>query len=184
MNTMNFIVWMLPIIFMIHDFEEIIMSEAWGKRRKRTIDKTWPKMQPFGLKYIHVCQTPTFAIGVEINFVLFSLISLFSVMFQNYLLWFVAFLAVTLHMILLHMIMCIRFKGYVPGVITSVIFVLPSIWFLFKAETILHYSVGSIFFASLIAIILTVIVIKILHKFMGYLSKLIYKYSKAKDKCL
>lgn len=182
MNTMNSIVWMLPIIFMIHDFEEIIMSEAWGKRCKRTIDKIWPKMQPFGLKYIHVCQTPTFAIGVEINFVLFSLISFFSVMFQNYLLWFVAFSAITLHMILLHMIMCIHFKGYVPGVITSVIFVLPSIWFLFKAETILHYSIGSILFACLIAVILTVIMVTTLHKFMGCLSKLIYKYSEAKEK--
>ncbi|WP_139111560.1 HXXEE domain-containing protein [Clostridium pasteurianum] len=91
-----------------------------------------------------------------------------------------SYLAVTLHMILLHMLMCIRFKGYVPGVISSVIFVLPSIWFLFKAEKILHYSVGSILFACLIAVILTVIIITTLHNLMGYLSKLIYKYSEVK----
>jgi hypothetical protein len=40
MNTMNFIVWMLPIIFMIHDFEEILMAEVWGKRYKEKINQT------------------------------------------------------------------------------------------------------------------------------------------------
>jgi len=30
MNTMNFIVWLFPVIFMLHDFEEIIMVEVWG----------------------------------------------------------------------------------------------------------------------------------------------------------
>jgi hypothetical protein len=43
MNTMSFIVWMFPIIFMLHDFEEIIMVEAWGNRYRKAINTAWPQ---------------------------------------------------------------------------------------------------------------------------------------------
>jgi hypothetical protein len=116
MNKMSFIVWMLPVIFMIHDFEEIIMVEEWGKRYRKEINIAWPKRQPFGLNYIQNCQTPIFSIGVEVEFLLFSLISLFSVFFQSYFLWYGAFLGVMLHMFFIHVLICLRFKNYVPGV--------------------------------------------------------------------
>ena len=32
MENMQFIAWMLPILFILHDFEEMVMVEAWGKR--------------------------------------------------------------------------------------------------------------------------------------------------------
>ena len=70
MNTMSFIVWMLPIMFVIHDFEEIIMAEVWGKRHRKEINAVWPKKQPFGLNYVENCHTPVFAIGVLILFAL------------------------------------------------------------------------------------------------------------------
>lgn len=181
MNSMNFIVWMLPVIFMIHDFEEIIMAEVWGKRYRKEINTVWPKMQPFGLKYIHVCQTPTFSIGVGFEFLLFSLISLFSVLFRNYFLWYSAFLGVTLHLVLAHMFMCIKFKHYVPGIITSIIFLLPSIWFLFTAKNILHYSISIILLACLLGFVLMITMIPILHKLMGSLSKSLSKYSETQE---
>jgi hypothetical protein len=49
---MNFIVRMLPVIFILHDFEEIIMAEGWGKRYKERINRLWPNKQPFGLNYM------------------------------------------------------------------------------------------------------------------------------------
>ncbi|AOT71914.1 HXXEE domain-containing protein [Geosporobacter ferrireducens] len=182
MNTMSFIVWMLPVIFMIHDFEEIIMAEVWGKRYRQEINTVWPKKQPFGLNYIHNCQTPTFSIGVGVEFLLFSLISLFSVIFQSYFLWYGAFLGLILHMVFIHMVMCVWFKNYVPGVITSVIFLLPSIWFLYAAEKILYYGAGTILLACLLGSVLIITIIPMLHKFMGSWSKWLYKYSEAQIK--
>ncbi|MCB2307382.1 HXXEE domain-containing protein [Clostridium estertheticum] len=182
MDTMNFIVWMLPIIFMLHDFEEIIMAEVWGKRYGKAINIAWPKIQPFGLNYVYNCQTPTFSIGVEILFLFFSLISLFSIIFQNYFLWYGAFLGVTLHLVFIHMLICIRFKHYVPGVVTSIIFILPSIWFLYAANNILHYGTSTILLASLLGIILTLILMPALHKIMGSWSKCLYKYSQIYEK--
>lgn len=35
MNTINTIVWLFPVIFMLHDFEEIIFVEAWKRKYKK-----------------------------------------------------------------------------------------------------------------------------------------------------
>ncbi len=37
MYNIKTIIWLLPILFMIHDFEEIIMAEAWSKRFKKEL---------------------------------------------------------------------------------------------------------------------------------------------------
>jgi len=177
MNTMSFIVWMLPIIFMIHDFEEILMAEVWGKRYRQQINQTWPKRKPFGLNEIHYWFTPTLSIGVELEFLLFSLISWFSVLFQNYMLWFAAFAGLLLHMLFIHVFICFRFKNYVPGVITSVIFLLPGLWFFYSAEKILRYDAGLILFACLLGAGLIFFMILSLHTLMGKLSKWLYQYS-------
>jgi Protein of unknown function with HXXEE motif len=175
-NAMNFFVWMLPIIFMLHDFEEIIMAEVWSKRYSKAINSIWPKRQPFGLKYIQYCQTPAFSIGVAAEFVLFSLISLFSVIFQNYFVWYGAFLALIFHFVFIHMLLCLRFKNYVPGIITSAIFVLPSVWLMNEATIMLHYELREILLAGLLGIALILIVFPVLHKSMGPWSKWLYTY--------
>ncbi|MGB8450809.1 MAG: HXXEE domain-containing protein [Anaerocolumna sp.] len=182
MNTMNFIVWMLPVIFMIHDFEEIIMAEVWGKRFRKEINTAWPKRQPFGLNYIQNCHTPAFSIGVEVEFLLFSLISLLSVIFQSYFFWFSAFSGIILHMVFIHILMCVRFKHYMPGVITSVIFLLPSVLFMYKAKKILQYELGTILTACMLGIVLIIIMIPVLHKLMGTWSEWLYRYSNERTK--
>ncbi|SHL12956.1 Protein of unknown function with HXXEE motif-containing protein [Anaerocolumna jejuensis DSM 15929] len=180
MKTMNFIVWMLPVIFMLHDFEEIIMAEVWGLRYKTKINKVWPGKQPFGLNYIRHCHTPTFSIGVEIEFVLFVLISFLSVALDGYFIWYGAFLGLVIHMIVIHMPICFRFKNYVPGVITSVIFLIPSIYFLYRANISLHYGTGTILLACLFGIVMIGILIPLLHKLMAYWSEWLYRYSEEK----
>lgn len=182
MKNINVLVWLLPIIFMIHDFEEIIMAEVWGKRYRNEIDVAFPKRKPFGLNYIKYCQTPTFTVGVEFEFILFTLICLFSVIFQSYVLWFGTLIGFILHMIILHIPLCIRIKNYVPGIITSAIFLLPSIWILYTAEKIMNYGVGTIMLACMMGITLIITVVPALHKLMGSWSEWLYKYSGVQKK--
>lgn len=182
MYTMNFIVWMFPVIFMIHDFEEIIMAEVWGCRYRKEISEVWPNRQPFGLNNMHFYKTPAFSIAVEVEFLLFSLISLFSVIFQSYFLWYSGFLGITLHLVFVHMLLCIRFRNYVPGVITSIIFILPNVWILYLAQTIIRYDMRTILLSCLLGIILIIILIPMLHKAMGLWSKWLQKYSKTQTK--
>lgn len=177
MNTMNFMVWILPVIFMLHDFEEIIMAEIWSRRYENRIDSVWPKWKPFDLKYIRYYQTPTFAIGVGAEFLLSSLISFFSSAIQGYFVWYGAFLGLILHFVIIHVLLCIRFKGYVPGVITSSVFLLPGIWTLYEANKILHYGPWTMLLACLLGIVLTFVLFQVLHKLMGPWSGQMQKYS-------
>lgn len=178
MNNIAFWVWLLPILFMLHDFEEIIMAEAWGNRYQTKINRIWPKRQPFGLKYVHKSyQTAAFSIGVEVIFLFYALISFFSVLFNNYFLWYAIMIGLLLHFIFLHIIMSIRFKNYVPGVITSILFLFPNGWILYYAQKILHYSIPTILLACATVVALAVILFPILHKSMGSWSKWIEKYS-------
>lgn len=181
MNNMYFIVWMMPIIYILHDFEEISLAEVWAKRFKKEIDLAWPKRQPFGINYVNHYQTPTFALGVYVLFLTSSVVTLLSVVFQNYFLWYGAFLGITLHLIFVHMLLCIKFKHYVPGVITSIILLIPSIWFLYQSEMILHYGVITILLACLLGIALTVFFMLFIHKQMGHWSELLYKYSMGRE---
>lgn len=182
MKNINFIVWLLPIIFIIHDFEEIIMAEVWGKRYRNEIKIVFPKRKPFGLNYIQYCHTPTFTVAVELEFLLFTLISLFSAIFQSYVLWFGAFLGVIIHMIIIHIPLCTRFKNYVPGIITSVVLILPSIWILYIAAKIMNYGVGTIMLACVMGIALMIAIIPALHKLMGSWSIWLHKYSEVQKK--
>lgn len=183
MNNIVFWVWLLPVLFMLHDFEEIVMAEAWGDRYKTKINKVWPKRQPFGLKYVNKSyQTASFSIGVEVIFLFYTLISFFSVLFNNYFLWYAIMIGLLLHFILLHIVMSIRFKGYVPGVITSVIFLFPNGWLLYYAQETLHYSLPTIVLACATVVALAAILFPILHKSMGPWSNWIKKYSSIKTK--
>ncbi|URZ18482.1 hypothetical protein CLFE_045700 (plasmid) [Clostridium felsineum DSM 794] len=180
MSTMNVIVWMLPVFFILHDFEEIIFAEIWAKRYEKEIDATFTKKQPFGLRYIHNWRTATFSVGVEFIFLIYTIITLLSVIFNSYFLWYAFFMGLFLHFIFLHLVMCIRFKHYVPGIVTSAIFLIPNLWLLILAEKILKYSLFTNFCACILVIIVTVILMPALHKLMGIFSTWLYRYSKPK----
>ncbi|WP_275507564.1 HXXEE domain-containing protein [Clostridium ragsdalei] len=172
---------MFPIIFMLHDFEEIFMTEVWAKRYKKEIDMAWPKRQPFGLDYMHFYQSPTIALGIYFEFILYLLISLLSAVFKSYFIWYSTFLGVTLHLLLIHIIIgSFKFKHYVPGVITSIIFLLPSIYYLYVSGKMLHYTGTTVILAFLLGIALLIALLPILHKSMGPCSNWFHKYSKAR----
>lgn len=156
------------------------MAEVWGKRFKTEIDTTWPGRKPFGINYIRHCQTPTFSIGVGVEFLIFTVICLFSVALQNYFIWMGAFIGISLHMILIHVPLCFRIKHYVPGVMTSLIFFVPSVRLIYQAILLLHYDVANVLLACLLGAALVAVVIPLLHKSMGSWSEMLYRYSKKK----
>jgi hypothetical protein len=182
MNSMNFIVWMLPVLFMSHDFEEIIMAEAWHNRYQKEIQTFWPKNQPFGLNYIRCYPTPTMSSGVFIEFVLYSLISFLSAATQHHFIWYAFFLGFAIHLVFIHMLLCIRFRHYIPGVTTAVIFLGPTIWYLIDSAEILHYNLIMTALAFLCGLVLMLVLIPIIHKLMGPMSTLIQKYSNKNQK--
>ncbi|TCO70425.1 HXXEE domain-containing protein [Marinisporobacter balticus] len=140
MNSMNVIVWLFPIIFMTHDFEEIIFISAWREKYKHYLDTCTMKKKPFA----DFKSTDSFSIGVAILFLIFSFAALFSIIFNSYYIWYGLFFATTAHFITAHFNLTLKFKHYVPGIITAILFLPLSIYILYTATLILGFSVTEI----------------------------------------
>lgn len=181
MNSIGFLVWILPVFFMIHDFEEIIMAEVWEKRYHMKIQHLFPRRKPFGLGNNLSWQTPTFSVAVAIEFILFSAISFLSIVCLNYFIWFSAFLGLIIHMVIIHIAACLPFKGYVPGAITSIVLLLPAILALVAANDFLKLDTKTIFFAGILGITCLAVLIPGLHGLMKVTDQWLDRYSKKTD---
>ncbi|MGY3777737.1 HXXEE domain-containing protein [Isobaculum melis] len=110
----SFIIWILPILFMIHDFEEIIMVRAWKKRHRKKFSSA---KRPF---FGNTTNTAAFSIAVLEEFLLLSGASFFTQSTENFSIYFSLFLAYTLHLFV-HFLMSIKVKIYVPGLLTAIL---------------------------------------------------------------
>jgi hypothetical protein len=182
MNTMDALVWMFPVLFMIHEFEEIFMIEAWWTRNKEKIKATWPKVMPFGLNYAGPYLSASIAIAIFTEFILIIVVCLVCAIFKNYYAWYGFLVGVVLHMFLLHLRDVIKFKGYTPGIITCALLVIPAIWMLYQANTMLHYGVLEIVLSWFgMQFVGWLVLFRYLHKATVSFSKWLSKYAKAES---
>lgn len=165
-----FNVWMLPILFILHDFEEIIFMPLWKTRYHQKLE-TFKK--PF---FGSVTQGSAFAVGVFEEFIILVFISGFCQITHNSLLYFSFVIAYTAHFII-HYIMCLQFRGYVPGVVT-VTLELPIVLMI-----IFHYwpsemSLLSVIVYLFIAMALAYTNLKVMHQIMPKIQISLEKYMK------
>lgn len=183
MNTMSFYLWMLPVLLMIHEFEEIFMIEVWHEGHKEKINRIWPKKKPFGLDRIGPFLTPTISIGIFFEFLAILLVCFLCAIFENYYAWFGFAVGFVLNSIFLHGRDVIHFKGYTPGFISSVILIIPTVWILFKANTLLNYSLLEIVLSTVIInVVFAFLAFNFMHKSMPAWSAWLVKYSKEEVK--
>lgn len=121
MSDMNVIILLLPVLFMIHDFEEIIMFRKWLTQNSTDISNRFPKLRTI-LARANAISTPAFTLAVAEEFVLLVVISFSAVYYSYYYLWLAAFMAFFLHLFI-HISQCLVFRRYIPGIITSVLLV-------------------------------------------------------------
>jgi hypothetical protein len=103
---------------MIHDFEEIIFFKSWVNKNKDYLAHKFPKISKRFLSRLDNLSTSAFAVAVAEEFVLLSLITLGSVLFDNYVLWLAAFMGFFAHL-LVHLIQWIILKRYIPAIWTT-----------------------------------------------------------------
>jgi len=118
MDNYSTIIWLLPIVFMIHDFEEIIFFKSWINKNKDYLLEKFPKVSKRFLHRLDNLSTSAFTLAVAEEFVLLSLITLGSVIFDNYVLWLAAFMGFFVHL-LIHLVQWIIIKRYIPAIWTT-----------------------------------------------------------------
>lgn len=171
MKIFSMIIWLFPILFMIHDFEEIIFIRAWQEKNKKDIQSKMNKKLPFEFE----ASTAAFSIAVAEEFIIISAVTIISYVINNYVLWFGLFVAFTIHL-LFHVLKCISLKKYVPSVITSLIFLPICCFLIYKFYMLMQYNNLTILFSIIICTIIMVLNILILHKAMKKFDYLLIRY--------
>jgi hypothetical protein len=162
MNTLNALVWLFPVIFMIHDFEEIIFTSGWRKRHRKDIEESKMKKVPFA----DFVSTASFSCAVAEEFIIFSGVTFLSCFFNNYVAWYGLFFAIVFHFVI-HFVLSIRFKHYVPGLYTSILFLPFGIYILYVVAEMTKYSWQTICLSSVIGFIVGMANVVMLHKMMS-----------------
>lgn len=168
MNDIQIILWLFPMIFIFHDFEEIIFMEHWISRNRHYLYERFPMLSKKLLPHFDNITTSSFAFGVAEEFILISIITIFSYVMSIYSLWMGLFIAFTLHLII-HCVQTLIVKKYIPAIVTSIIclpiciYIINHMMKLFTINTVILYSI--------LGFIIMVINLVIIHKFMVSFSK-------------
>lgn len=121
MSTLLFWMTLLPVVFMLHDFEEIIMFRPWLRRNRHELKARFPRFEAFLTRRgLFDYSTSAFAVAVCHEFLLLSVVSYGALLTESYGWWFAAFMAFFLHLFV-HVGQWIVYRKYVPVIVTSVL---------------------------------------------------------------
>lgn len=119
MTDLQWLMILLPIVFMIHDFEEIVMFEMWLYKNRGDLQRRFPKLEKFLTRNgFFAYSTADFAVAVAFEFVLLSAVCYLSVGMENYGWWFAAFMAFFVHL-WVHIVQWLVYGRYIPMIITT-----------------------------------------------------------------
>lgn len=147
---------MFPAVFIIHDFEEIIMFRPWLDKNSNELKIRFPKFHSFLLTKHYKYSTSAFAVGVLFIFLVVATVTFLSLYFDSFQWWFGAFMAFFIHLFV-HIAQWIIYRKYVPVIITSIL-VLPYCiytFFSFWASSLL--SGNEMWIWTFVGIILTIL---------------------------
>ncbi|WP_273247752.1 HXXEE domain-containing protein [Sediminimonas qiaohouensis] len=126
------LIWLFPVVFIIHDFEEIIMGPPWLRQHGDTVVGRFPFTATVVAR-IRGVTASGFAMMVLVMFSLVVAITLISAQFELFNLWAGAVTVFLLHFIV-HFGQFLVYRAYVPVIVTSVpgaiwcVVALKSLW--------------------------------------------------------
>ncbi|QDQ02938.1 HXXEE domain-containing protein [Lysinibacillus fusiformis] len=148
------LIWLFPILFIFHDFEEIIMIEKWLTLNRCRLYERFPKKIADRIVLQFSMSTAQFAVAVLFIFLFVSSSTIMAIQYLNngVALNLYFFIAVTLVFFIhafTHIGQSILFRAITPGVITSVIIILPYSFVLYHSLFIHEIITWKIIFISL-----------------------------------
>ena len=155
---MQEIIWIFPILFIVHDMEEIMGFDLWLKKNRTLLDEKYPKISNTYKPY----STEGMTAAVMEEMVLCLVICIITRYTEFYGVWLGAFIAYTFHLIV-HIGQSIVIRKYIPAVITSIICLPLSIWFIAISISALSCSISQVLIYSLIGIVAIAGNLKVAH---------------------
>lgn len=118
------LLWLFPVTFLFHDFEELLTVENWAVRHRDRLDSTLPDFFKKMLGSSLRINTLHFAKDMFAVYTIVVVATGLAVFFQVYLLFLAALHLYFLH-VFTHVGQALYLKSYTPGIITAVFPVLP-----------------------------------------------------------
>ena len=153
--------WLLPIIFVIHDGEELLTMPGWIASHQQELDQL-ARMSEVAAKLTRSLPTTTTQVAIAIGFILllFIAVTVGASMSGKRGFWVYAYASLLgglfLH-VFMHIAQAILVSGYVPGLIGAVAAVIPGTLYIYKRLFEAKFlTLKSAAFAALIGLALLV----------------------------
>jgi hypothetical protein len=175
MKDIQILIWSFPILFIFHDFEEIIFIQAWICKNKYFLTERFPSFSKRLMPYFENITTSSFALGAAEEFVLISIVTYVSYITNWYNLWIGLFIAFAIHL-LMHCFQALIIRKYIPALGTSLI-CLPVCIYIIK-QIVELYSLNVIILYSLLGLMILIINLAGIHKVMYRFTNWLARYEK------
>jgi hypothetical protein len=116
----DYLLWLFPIVFMIHEFEEIVFMKWWIRKNSESILLKFPRLGERIIQQQKSLSTEQFTLIVAEEFIIVFLIIIISALTSNYNLYLGLVFAYSIHL-LVHIIQSIVIWQYTPAIVTSII---------------------------------------------------------------
>lgn len=130
MSALSVLYLVLPSlgIFILHEVEEIITVRRWTRRSGKEISERFPRFRNI-LERLSGMGTLGFSVAVAEEVFVLLVVTLYLLAGGGFAgqIWLAAFLAYSVH-VLVHIAEAVVTKGYVPGLVTSLLS-LPFVWY-------------------------------------------------------
>lgn len=164
---MQNVFWLFPIIFMLHELEEIIGFRLWFEKNKDVINK-YNRLS----KIYQNFSIEGFSVAVLEEYLLCIVITGVSLYFNEYIVWLGAFIAFSLHLFV-HLIQSIFLRRYIPSFLSSVILLPISIVIIEKVIENSAYKPSYILIASILCTLVMLLNLIFVHKIMEKVTEMI-----------
>jgi len=167
--THTLVLWLLPLSFVVHDLEEIITWNGWIQKNHRLLEVIKSKngftrylISHISSKGIQMAWAALFELCIILFFTLWA--QVLPTVFYGIQIYTIILLSMFFH-VFSHVGQLILFRKYTPGVVTAVLIVLPNmLYILNRIIAIYHFPISTLFFLSVLGILLFLPVVLSAHK--------------------
>lgn len=135
---LNIFALAFPLLFIFHDLEEIIGMKRFVNRNADMLQRRYP----FLYKRLRRFTTEGFALAVMEELVVFSVLALAALYFDNSLcwnIWFGGFVGLAAHYVM-HIGQALLIRRYIPALITSAICLPISVLILYRSYSLIEIN--------------------------------------------
>lgn len=164
-NNMKEYIWLLPVVFMFHDMEEIVGIKRWISKYGEELENKYKLAKKIFAPYKNIT-TEGFALAVYEELIVLLVICVlaqFTNIFFIQAIWFGGVVGFTLHLVI-HLLQAIAVKKYTPALITSIISLPISLVIVTKCTCFLRADISIL--GIVIGIVGVGVNLKIAHKLM------------------